>query len=229
MWWGGGWFCDLTVAMLVQANCGHLGRVRHTYHLPLVWSSNRAAADGAFHLFFRQLRLMLLVGMLLAVRPNGRECEGRLPTAGVQALVGLADAIDLKALPDFELVQLGCWYPIESSAVPETAAMANFDIWPDPWYQNYSVSNLGEFVVAAIFHDTYGFAHRSKAFLECAFGADAPARCEAGAAATEHKTISALTTGMLGPKRTRNGVSGRYGGYFRVRIFADLLTVSVIA
>jgi len=141
--------------------------------------------------------------------PNGHECEGKLPAVGVRAVVGRADAINLSALPDLELAQSASWYPIESSAVPETAAITNFDIWPDPWFQNYSVSNLGEFAVAAIFHDTYGFAHRSKAFLNCAFAADAPAHCDAASSATEHKTISAITVGVLGYGRIGHQVTTR--------------------
>lgn len=141
--------------------------------------------------------------------PNGHECDGKLPTAGVRAVVGRADAINLAALPDLELAQSGSWYPIKSSAVPETTTITNFDIWPDPWYQNYSVSNLGEFVVAAIFHDMYGFARRSKAFLNCAFAADTPARCDAASSATEHETISAITVGVLGYGRIGRQVTTR--------------------
>lgn len=141
--------------------------------------------------------------------PNGYECEGLFPAAGVRAVVGRADAINLTALPDLELVQSGSWYPIEASVVPETAAITNFDIWPDPWYQDYSVSNLGEFIVAAIFHDMYGFARRSRDFLNCAFADNAPAECDAASHVTEHKTMPAITVGVLGYGRIGYQVTTR--------------------
>lgn len=124
-------------------------------------------------------------------------------------MVGRADAIDLTLLPDLDLAQSASWYPIEENAVPLTAAITNFDIWPSPWFQNYSVSNIGEFVVAAIFHDAYSFAGRSKALLGCAFAADSPARCPAASTATEHKTVSALTVGVLGYGRIGEQVAMR--------------------
>lgn len=141
--------------------------------------------------------------------PNGMKCEGKLPTVAVRAVVGRADAINLTALPNLALAQSCSWYPIDSSAVPEAVAIANFDIWPARWYHNYSVSNIGEFVVAAIFHDIYGFAGRSAAFLGCAFASDTPAHCPSASEATEHQTVSALTVGVLGYGRIGHQVAMR--------------------
>ena len=141
---------------------------------------------------------------------NGSLCDvHHLTAAAVQAVVGRADAVDLAALPSLALVQSASWYPIDGDAVPARAAIANFDIWPSAYYQPYSVSNLGEFVVAAIFDDTYRLAARAVDMLGCAFGSDAPARCPAASTATKHKTVSALTVGVLGYGRIGTQVATR--------------------
>jgi len=131
---------------------------------------------------------------------NASQCLGRPPSemASVRAVVGRGDALDLTTLPALGLVQSASWYPVDGDAVPASAIIANFDIWPDPWFQNYSVQNLGEFAVAAIFDDTYRLGKRSKPFLDCAFSDDSPSRCAAASTATNHTTVSSLTIGVLG-------------------------------
>ena len=130
---------------------------------------------------------------------NGKRCSIHSPAAAtVRAVVGRADALNLSALPALGLVQSASWYPVDGSAVPARVVIANFDIWPTPWYHPYSVSNLGEFLVAAVFDDTYRLAARAKDMLSCAFAADAPIRCPAASAATNHTTVGDLTIGVLG-------------------------------
>lgn len=129
--------------------------------------------------------------------PNGSRCL-KSPAASVRAVVGRADSLNLSTIPQLALVQSASWYPISARAVPPSATICNFDIWPDPWYKNYSVANIGEFAVAAIFEDTYSFAARSKTFVACAFSADAPSRCPSASTATNHRTVAALTIGVLG-------------------------------
>jgi len=142
---------------------------------------------------------------------NGSQCSTATSAekAAVRAVVGRADALPLTSLPELGLVQSASWYPISGEAVPATAIIANFDIWPDPWFKNYSVENLGEFVVAAIFDDAYRLASRSKPFVDCAFSADAPARCAAASTATSHTRVSALTIGVLGYGRIGEQVALR--------------------
>ena len=139
---------------------------------------------------------------------NGSNCDVHKSSA-VRAVVGRADALNLQALPSLALVQSASWYPVDGDAVPARAAIANFDIWPTPYYHPYSVSNLGEFVVAAIFHDIYNLAARAVDMLGCAFSSDAPTRCPAASTATKHKTIGALTIGVLGYGRIGTQVATR--------------------
>ena len=115
---------------------------------------------------------------------NGEQCTDRSPAelAAVRAVVGRADAVNLSSLPRLGLAQSASWYPVDRDAVPDQAAIANFDIWPDPWFQPYSVENIGEFAVAAIFDDTYRLAARAREMLSCAFAQDAPSRCPAASA-----------------------------------------------
>ena len=138
---------------------------------------------------------------------NGSRCTQGM--ADVGAVVGRADAIDLTSLPGLRLVQSASWYPVDGAAVPARVPITNFDIWPDPWYQPYSVSNIGEFAVAAIFDDTYRLRAHAGAFLGCAFAADSPARCSAASTATNHTTVSALTVGVLGYGRIGQQVAMR--------------------
>ena len=124
---------------------------------------------------------------------NGTRCTAE--KEAVRAVVGRADAVDLGALPSLDLVQSPSWFKIPG--VPARAALTNFDIWPAQYWHPYSVANIGEFVVAAIFDDLYRFGARSKT-MGCAFADDSPARCPSASAATNHPTVSALTVGVLG-------------------------------
>jgi len=142
---------------------------------------------------------------------NGMRCSTSLPAerAAVKAVVGRADALNLSSLPALALVQSASWYPVDPAAVPKQAAITNFDIWPTPWFQNYSVSNIGESVTAMIFDDVYRLAARSAAFLGCAFDASSPSHCDAASTAANHTTVSALTVGVLGYGRIGQQVAMR--------------------
>lgn len=141
---------------------------------------------------------------------NGSRCNVQLPEAeAVRAVVGRADALTLSMLPNLKLAQSASWYPIDGAAVPAQASITNFDIWPTQYYHPYSVSNLGEFCVAAIFDDTYRLAARSESMRDCAFSDDAPRRCPAASTATNHTTVGALTIGILGYGRVGTQVATR--------------------
>ena len=149
---------------------------------------------------------------------NGSRCDVRSPeAAAVRAVVGRADALALSMLPSLELVQSASWYPIDGAAVPPRAAITNFDIWPAQYYHPYSVSNLGEFCVAAIFDDTYRLAARAESMRDCAFSDDAPRSCPAASTATNHTTVGSLTIGVLG--------YGRIGTQVAIRMAALGATV----
>ena len=139
---------------------------------------------------------------------NASLCAKSVPTV-VHAVVGRADALNLSKFPNLSLVQSASWYPVAGSAVPAQAAIANFDIWPTPWFQPYSVENIGEWVVAAIFDDTYRLAARAAEMLSCAFSNDAPVRCPAASTATNHTTVGSLTVGILGYGRIGSEVAKR--------------------
>ena len=149
---------------------------------------------------------------------NGSRCDVRSPEASaVRAVVGRADALALSELPGLELVQSASWYPVDGAAVPAHAAITNFDIWVAPYYHPYSVANLGEFCVAAIFDDTYRLAARAESMRDCAFSDDAPRRCPAASTATNHTTVGSLTIGVLG--------YGRIGTQVAIRMAALGATV----
>jgi len=145
---------------------------------------------------------------------NGSLCASRtsVEVAAVRAVVGRADALNLSMFPALALVQSASWYPVDGEAVPAHSAIANFDIWPAPWFKNYSVANIGEWVVAAVFADTYRLHSRASQFVGCAFAADAPERCPAASSATSHKTVASLTVGILG--------YGRIGEQIAIRMAA---------
>ena len=105
---------------------------------------------------------------------------------------------NLSALPALELVQSAAWFhEYPSEEVPLRAAIANADEYPDPVL---AVEPLAEFCIAATFEWLYGLRARAAAMLDCAWASDAPSRCAAASAATNHTMFSDLTIGARPPQ-----------------------------
>ena len=129
---------------------------------------------------------------------NGTACTaGTDPSSGaVRAIVGRPVAGDLSALPKLALVQGASWFQeYAPAAVPLRASIAFADNYPSIVL---ALEPLAEFCIAAIFEWLYSLRARSAAMLDCAWSADAPARCASGSAATNHTRFSDLTIGVLG-------------------------------
>ena len=123
----------------------------------------------------------------------------------VRAVIGRADAVDLMALPDLELVQGVSYFYTDFAAVPSRAAVAHSTgFWPAQ-----GVEQIAEWCIAAIFQHQYRMAAVGAAFRACAFSEDAPSGCAAASTATNHTMVSDLVVGVLGYGRIGASVAAR--------------------
>ena len=124
---------------------------------------------------------------------NGSLCANH-STANVTAVVGMADAVDLLALPSLRLVQSASFYYTTLAAVPACASVARYN----PGYLSIGKAVIAEWMIAAALQRLYHLQARSNTFRQCAFASDSPYSCPAASDATRHKTFASLTVGVLG-------------------------------
>ena len=136
---------------------------------------------------------------------NGTACIGE-SQSGVRAVIGEADMINLAGLSELDLVQSVDYFYTDPNAVPLRSAISFADVFP-----KYGVTSLAEWCIAATFEWLYRLRERSEAFLACAWASDAPSRCGASSAATNHSMFSDLTVGVLGYGHIGKEVAKRAG------------------
>ena len=125
---------------------------------------------------------------------NGYYCNNTSDSSNVQAVVGMADAVNLSSLADLRLVQSASNYYTPLDTVPTGAIVARYN----PDYHEYGQQVIAEWLIAAALNRLYTLAARAASFRRCAFADDSPSGCEAASTATTHTTFASLTIGVLG-------------------------------
>jgi hypothetical protein len=150
---------------------------------------------------------------------NGSVCNSSVPTKNVSAVVGMADAVDLSALPNLQLVQSVSNYYTTLDAVPDHATVARYN----PDYHQYGETVIAEWLIAAALQRLYDLNSRGVAFQSCAFGTDSPFGCEAASTATNHTTFASLTIGVVGYGHIGKAVASMAAGLGATVVATDTI------